>query len=668
MPDHPDNSRHLLRQLIRHRTVLIAGGYALTAAMSLWIAFALRFDFNVAPHYRQLFWVHVGWVMLAKLTLMALAGQFRGLLTFFGVRDAFKIGLAAFAGAVLIVVTLHVAHPPGEWLPRGVVFIDAAVFTGLMGALRLGLRAWGEHQTNRSGTRREAVPVAVIGAGEVGAKLIEELRRKPKMGLEPVVVFDDNRQKWGLKIHGVPIIGPPEGLAEAAKRYGIHEVLLAIPGAANARLREIVKVCHTANLQCVAVPSMEQLATGKVEVSNLKPVAIEDLLGRETIAMDSSMVLESLQGRVVMVTGAGGSIGSELCRQVAACQPKLLLLVDQAEPSLFQIEQELLEIFPSDILRPLVANLLDEPRLRSLFSEFRPEVIFHAAAHKHVPMMESQPGEAIKNNAFAARLLVQMASRFGADRCIVISTDKAINPTNAMGASKRMAEIYLQAWQQEKGGTTRFAAVRFGNVLGSSGSVIPIFKKQIAAGGPVKVTHPDMVRYFMTIPEAVGLVLRSGAMAVGGEIFVLDMGKPVRIVDLATQLIELSGLKAGRDIEIAFSGLRPGEKLFEELSHVGEDTSQTTHPRIMQFNGPVAPLEEVERHFAEIRCVLPTGDPLTLKQLMKQLIPEYKVFGALTAEPEETATGARNEETETRVVGPILHPADHEVFNSGIPV
>jgi FlaA1/EpsC-like NDP-sugar epimerase len=276
-----------------------------------------------------------------------------------------------------------------------------------------------------------------------------------------------------------------------------------------------------------------------------------------------------------------------------------------------------------------VANVLDEPRMRSIFEEFGPDIIFHAAAHKHVPMMESQPGEAIKNNAFAARALVQLASEFDVDRFILISTDKAINPTNAMGASKRMAEIYLQAWQQAqvtRGGTTRFAAVRFGNVLGSSGSVIPIFKKQIAAGGPVRVTHPEMVRYFMTIPEAVGLVMRSGVMAEGGEIFVLDMGKPVKILDLAKQLIELSGLTPGRDVAIEFTGLRPGEKLYEELGHAGEDIAGTAHERIMRFTGPAAPFDVVEGHFQEIQRCLADTEPLALKWMMKELIPEYRVF------------------------------------------
>ena len=470
------------------------------------------------------------------------------------------------------------------------------------------------------------------------------------MGLKPVVVFDDDRSKWGLRIHGVPIVAAPEAIIDSAGRYGVREVLLAMPSASNARLREIVRLCHVASFRCVTVPSMEQLATGNVAVTTLKEVAIEDLLGRKAIKMESEVVLKNLRGRVVLVTGAGGSIGSELCRQVAACNPRLLLALDQSEPSLFQIEQELLESFPGEMLHPLVANVLDEPRMRGIFEAFKPDIIFHAAAHKHVPLMESQPGEAIKNNAFAAELLVRMATEFAVERFILISTDKAINPTNAMGASKRMAEIYLQAWQQAHGGSTRFAAVRFGNVLGSSGSVIPIFKKQIAAGGPVKVTHPDMVRYFMTIPEAVGLVLRSGAMAKGGEIFVLDMGKPVRIVDLATQLIELSGLTPGRDIEIEFTGLRPGEKLFEELGHFGENITGTTHERIMRFTGPAAPFDFVEEHFRQIRNRLADADPLALKEMMKDIVPEYRVFGASAPCPGITPVELPDVDLEERLV------------------
>jgi FlaA1/EpsC-like NDP-sugar epimerase len=636
MPTDPIPPDVILRLTRRHRIILIAGVYTLLAALSLWAAFLMRFDFRLSDHNKALLVTHLWWVITGKLLLLAAAGQFSGLLTFFGVRDAIFIAGASLLG-VLVIAGLLWFMPVGiVWPPRGVVCIDAALFSGAVATVRLSARMWGERRASECKLPGGEVPVAVIGAGHVGAKLIEELRRKPSMGLRPVVIFDDDRFKWGLRLHGIPIVAAPEALPDYAGRYGIREVLLAMPSAAKSRLREIVRLSHASNFRCVTVPSIEQLATGNVAVTALKEVAIEDLLGREAVRMESGIVLENLRGRVVMITGGGGSIGSELCRQVAACHPRRLLVVDQSEPSLFQIEQELLESVPAETLRPLVADVLDEHRMRSIFEEFRPEIIFHAAAHKHVPMMESQPGEAIKNNAFGTRLLVRMASEFAVDRFVLISTDKAINPTNAMGASKRMAEVYLQAWQRAQKGTTRFAAVRFGNVLGSSGSVIPIFKKQIAAGGPVKVTDPEMVRYFMTIPEAVGLVMRSGIMAQGGEIFVLDMGKPVRILDLATQMIELSGLKPGRDIAIEFTGLRPGEKLFEELGHSGEDIAATTHERIMRFTGPATPFAVVEEHFQDMMDRMTNSDPLALKQMMKELIPEYRVYEA----PAETRSSA----------------------------
>lgn len=647
----------LLRLTKRHRVLVIAAAYVFIAALSLLVALLLRFDFRLDTHHFALFKTHVSWVVAGKLLLMALAGQFSGLLSFFGVRDAIRIAAASFIGAVLVVTALWIFKPEGR-LPRGVVFIDAAVFSAGVAALRLCTRAWAERRSGGvvAESPREAIPVAVIGAGQVAAKLIEELRRRGRMGLKPVVVFDDDRSKWGLRIHGVPIVAAPESLPGCAENYGVREVLLAMPSASNQRLREVVRVCHSSGFRCVTVPSMEQLATGKVGVTSLREVAIEDLLGRKAVRMDAETVVPHFRGRVVLVTGAGGSIGSELCRQLMGCDPMMLIILDQSEPSLFLIEQELLETCQREKLKPLVANVLDEPRMRAIFEQYRPEIIFHAAAHKHVPMMEAQPSEAIKNNSFSTRLLVRLATEFDAERFIFISTDKAINPTNAMGASKRMAEIYLQAWQQQHRGKTRFAAVRFGNVLGSSGSVIPIFKKQIAAGGPVRVTHPDVVRFFMTIPEAVGLVLRSGTMAEGGEIFVLDMGQPVRIIDLARQLIELSGLTAGQDIDIEYTGLRPGEKLFEELGHQGEDIAATTHDRIMRFTGPAAPFDIVESYFQRIQNCFYTCEPLALKQMMKELIPEYKVFNEADKRPPvvQEDTPALVAEINARSIPPVL--------------
>jgi FlaA1/EpsC-like NDP-sugar epimerase len=399
-----------------------------------------------------------------------------------------------------------------------------------------------------------------------------------------------------------------------------------MPSAPAKRIGELVKLLQRAHLKFETVPSFDQLATGQVKVSQLREVEIQDLLGREPVELETENIRALLSGRVVMVTGAGGSIGSELCRQIASFNPQRLLLVEQSEVQIFQIEQELIEKGFGGIVLPLVADVMEEARVRYILQRFQPAVIFHAAAHKHVPMMESQPGEAIKNNTFATALLARLASEYGVERFVLISTDKAINPTNVMGATKRLSEIFCQALHADPQNKTKFMAVRFGNVLGSSGSVIPIFKKQIALGGPVKVTHPDVTRYFMTIPEAAGLVLQAATQGVGGEIFVLDMGEPVKIVELARQLIELSGLKPEEDIDIEYVGLRPGEKLFEELSHKGENVTPTNHSKIMRFVCQPHELGEVEKVFAEIQDHLYTAEPLELKMLLKKAVPEYQPY------------------------------------------
>jgi FlaA1/EpsC-like NDP-sugar epimerase len=406
----------------------------------------------------------------------------------------------------------------------------------------------------------------------------------------------------------------------------LEEAIIAMPTAPAKRIGEVVKILQRARLKFETVPSLDQLATGKVKVSQLRSVEIQDLLGRKPVELDTDNIRELLTRRVVMVTGAGGSIGSELCRQIATFNPERLLLVEQSEVQLFPIEQELIAAGYGGVVLPLVADILDVPRMRQVFKRFTPEIVFHAAAHKHVPMMESQPSEAVKNNSIGTATLAEMSMEFGVDRFVLISTDKAINPTNVMGATKRLAEIFLQALYAKHPDRTKFMAVRFGNVLGSSGSVIPIFNRQIAAGGPVKVTHPDVTRYFMTIPEAAGLVLQSAAQGLGGEIFVLDMGQPVKIVDLARQLIELSGLKPDEDIEIEFVGLRPGEKLFEELSYKGENFTPTNHPKIMRFVTQPEALDEVRQHLTELGARLHEMEANQLKHALKRAVPEYQPY------------------------------------------
>jgi FlaA1/EpsC-like NDP-sugar epimerase len=385
-----------------------------------------------------------------------------------------------------------------------------------------------------------------------------------------------------------------------------------------------VGILNDFRLKFEIVPSYAQLITGQVQISQIRPVEIQDLLGRDPVNLSTEKINDLVKGKVVMVTGAGGSIGSELCRQLTGYHPLRLLLVERCEGQMFQIEQELLNLGCGSQIVPLVADILDDKRLRSIFECFRPQLIFHAAAHKHVPMMEHQPFEAFRNNTIGTQELAKLSGEFGVERFILISTDKAINPTSAMGAAKRLAELYVQALQRPDGTSTKFMAVRFGNVLGSSGSVIPTFKKQIAAGGPVTVTHPEVTRYFMTVSEAVGLVLQSATQSQGGEIFVLDMGKSMKIVDVARQLIELSGLKPDIDIEIIFTGLRPGEKLFEETRHNTENMVPTDHPKIMRFVGEPLPLESLRQGLLNIREKAAGMDANQVKLEIQKLIPEYK--------------------------------------------
>jgi FlaA1/EpsC-like NDP-sugar epimerase len=369
---------------------------------------------------------------------------------------------------------------------------------------------------------------------------------------------------------------------------------------------------------------MEQIVNGAVEVSQIRPVQIEDLRGREKVSLETNRIRDLVQGRIVMVTGAGGSIGSELCRQIAAYRPSRLLLVERCEVQMFQVEQELLGLGCGSEIVPLVADILDDDRMHRIFEQFRPQMVFHAAAHKHVPMMEHQPFEAFRNNTIGTKYLAKLSAAMGVERFIFISTDKAINPTSAMGATKRLAELYLQALQRRNGMPTKFMAVRFGNVLGSSGSVIPTFKKQIAAGGPVTVTHPGVTRYFMTVSEAAGLVLQSATLGQGGEIFVLDMGKLVKVVDVARQLIELSGLRPDIDIEIKFTGLRPGEKLFEETHHNSENMAPTDHPKVMRFVGEPQAFESIRQGIISVQEKASSLDANQVKLEIQKLVPEYQ--------------------------------------------
>jgi FlaA1/EpsC-like NDP-sugar epimerase len=625
-----------LRALTGARFFILTACYAAVLGGALWFSYQIRFDFAVPTEINATVPLVIVWVVGLKLLLLFIFGQYSGLLSYFSIPDLQRIFLALVVATLtmgLVRWTEGVEVAP----PRGVILADFLFsFLGIAG-LRLGFRMYRQNFTEPVGnTSQNARRVGIIGAGDVGAHLAHELLAKRGLGLKPVAFFDDNPNKWRSRIHGVPVIGPLEKLLEEKQDLQLDEAIIAMPSASAKRIGEVVKVLQEARIKFETVPSLDQLATGKVRVSQLRSVEIQDLLGRDAVTLTTDRISQLIKDQVIMVTGAGGSIGGELCRQIAAYRPRRLVLLEQCEVQMFLVEQELISLGYKDLLAPVVADILDEKRMRRVFAEERVDVLFHAAAHKHVPLMESQPGEAIRNNSIGTARLTELAHESGVGRFVLISTDKAINPTNVMGATKRLAEMFLQSFHQAHPGRTKFMAVRFGNVLGSSGSVIPTFKRQISEGGPVKVTHPDVTRYFMTIPEAVGLVLQSATQGEGGEIFVLDMGKPIKIVDLARKMIELSGLRPGEDIEIQFIGLRPGEKLFEELCYDSENMDRTVHPKVMRLKCAPAQLAQLKLHLSQLEERLHTSEALELKLLLKRLVPEYQPY-LTEAKPELAA-------------------------------
>jgi FlaA1/EpsC-like NDP-sugar epimerase len=633
------------------RSWLLLVIYALELCASLWMAYELRFDFMLdsAAQTERLFVLL--WLVPLQLVMLGLFHQLRPLLGYFSTPDLARM-FHALTLSVVVALVVWTIWGAGVAPPRGVIVIDFVfALVGLTG-VRLAMRTLREslHSPARNAGRRRK-RVGIIGAGDAGAVLAHELSLRPGSGLQPVAFFDDNTGKWNSRVHDIPVLGPPERLVEVCKKLDIQQAIIAMPSAPAKRIGEVVRLLREARLPCLTVPSLDQLALGQVRVSQLRNIEVQDLLGREKVELANEDIRSVLQDRVILVTGAGGSIGSELCRQIATYHPKRLLLLDRSEPAVFQIEQELIGLGHGERIVPIVADILDRAHIADLFSDFHPEVVFHAAAHKHVPMMEHQPGEAIRNNTLGSAQLADMALEAGVDRFILISTDKAINPTSVMGATKRLAEMYVQAKFANQRRQTKFMAVRFGNVLGSSGSVIPIFQRQIAEGGPVKVTHPEMTRYFMTIPEASMLVLQSATQGEGGEIFVLDMGKPVKIVDLARQMIELSGLKPDEDIQIEFTGTRPGEKLFEELRHTGENYAPTTHPKICRFISQPMELEAIEKVLQRLEASLYDSDADQIKQLLREVVPDYSPHLSGPANHHSTITELKNYRRQARPMG-----------------
>jgi len=614
------------RQFVR----AVQFGLDLTALLAaFWLAYLLRFDFRLPegtlPDAQRQLPLVVG----LQLAALALFGVYRFIWRYVGMAEIRSFVGAAAASAVPLLV-LRIALPGSlqSWrVPLSVIVIDTVLAFGAILAMRVCRRALFEYREKRERSENvgspDRKPALLVGAGRAGLLAAREIVGVGDVALEVKGFVDDDPSKQGSVIHGFPVLGTTEDLPRLVTEMGIAQVVITIARISRRDILRIIDVCHKIPVKLRIIPGLYQIIQGKVQVSRIRNVQIEDLLGREPVELDEQQVDHFLAGRTVMVTGAGGSIGSELARQVARFKPAHLLLVERAEFALFEIDQELRRSFPELSILPLVADVGEEPRMRSIFMTHRPHVVLHAAAHKHVPMMEANPAEAIKNNILATRNLGDLSGEMGVEAFVLISTDKAVRPTSVMGASKRVAELVVQDLGRKH--STRYVAVRFGNVIGSAGSVVPIFREQIRRGGPVTVTHPDMRRYFMTIPEAAQLVLQAGAMGEGGEIFILDMGEPVRILDLAVAMITLTGLKPFEEMDIVFTGLRPGEKLYEELELFGEDIAKTRHPKIFIGKLGSYSTEEVERSLLRLAEFARDGNNDETRRFLNSFLPEAKL-------------------------------------------
>jgi FlaA1/EpsC-like NDP-sugar epimerase len=629
----------LSKGLLRASQTLID---ACILAFAFVLGFLVRFDgAPPAPMTGRLL-LTGPYVIGFEYAVLVLFGVHRFSWRYIGLREISRIALCIGASSLVLLVSriiaghgqYEVAYLRHGVIPMGVLGVNfAASFLGVAG-IRVARRMLAERlQTHkRRRPKSDLLRTVLVGAGEAGVLVARELAGRPDLSMRAVAFVDDDPRKQGTVIHGVPVLGTTAELAEICERVTAKQALITMANVSGSVIRRITSLTEQVGIPTKIVPGIYEIVGGHVNLSRIRNVAIEDLLGREPVQLDTDELASFVHGKVVMITGAGGSIGSELCRQLCTWGPVKLLLVEQAENALFQIHRELLASASGVEILPCVADVVDRERVRQLIDKHRPALIFHAAAHKHVPIMEANPGEAIKNNVFGTRTLADLASEHGVEAFVMISTDKAVNPSSVMGATKRAAELYVQALARAS--TTRFVTVRFGNVLDSAGSVVPIFRQQIAAGGPVTVTHPEMRRYFMTIPEACQLVLQAGAMGEGGEIFVLDMGEPVRIVDLARDLITLTGLRPGEDIEIVFSGMRPGEKLFEELSTDAEHADKTRHPKI--FVGRLEPISmaEVCSRFDVLAQGIRSESDHTMFDALAHAVPEYSGRKAVASEPE----------------------------------
>jgi len=604
------------------------------------LAFLFRFDFSIPMIYLPVIWGTIPVLLLSKALGFYSFGLFQGWWRYVSIRDILPITLGCTLGSLIFYGVLYALWPPNP-IPRSIYILDWAntllFVLGFRYMVRAGREALGRRRPDF--VRR----VLIVGAGAAGQMIAREISGNLSLGMEQVGFIDDDPAKIGTRIQGAKVLGGHVRIGDLCERYQIDEIIIAIPSASPSAVRHIVEHCREVSATFRILPGVGDLIDGKVSVRALRNVDLEDLLGRDPVELDVDLLHRHVTGRTVMVTGAAGSIGSELCRQLARLSPARLLLFEIAESPLFFFEMEMRQKFPTLDLIALIGDVRDRSRVEEVLSAYRPAVIYHAAAYKHVPMMEMHPVEAVKTNVLGTRIVAEAAARHGVERVVLVSTDKAVRPTNVMGATKRVAELVIHNMNGE-GKSTVFVAVRFGNVLGSVGSVIPIFRKQLETTGKLTVTHPEASRYFMLILEAAGLILQAGAMGKGGEVFVLDMGEPVKILDLAKNLIRLSGKELGVDAEIVFTGLRPGEKLHEELILEGEDVMRTSHPKVMKLIGSESMPPAWARRLEELIAAAQAGNRLPVIEKLDALVqgysPAYDFHGVLAR---ETAADAESD-------------------------
>ena len=621
-----------MRSPVSRHSIWQVGVDAVLVAVAWWLAWTLRFEHRPVYYDRYLDWSIVALVVAIKLPVFALGGFYNRWWRYVSTRDmwgAFR-GVVLASVAVFLVFTLFEVHRVS--VPRGVWFIDLLLCMAFVAGSRLLVRTIVERPLpGRIVTRgKEAI---IVGAGDAGQLVVKEMQRSPALGYTPIGLLDDDSRKRNLRLHGVRVLGTTADLAHVIRDRRPDEVLIAIPSAPGELRARIVETARSLDVPVKTLPTLSDLVSGDADLARqLRPVEVEDVLGREPVEVDFASIAEYLKGEVVLVTGAGGSIGSELCRQIARIGPAKLVLLDHAEPALFEIERELVRERGFLAAAAVVGDVRDPVKLRQVFDKYRPGVVFHAAAYKHVAMMEANPLEAVRNNTLGTRVVADVAVEYGAKRFVLVSTDKAANPKTVMGQSKALAEWIVETWGHRADVTTRFVAVRFGNVLGSSGSVVPIFRRQIARGGPVTVTHPEMTRFFMTIPEAVQLIVQAGAIGGRGQVYVLDMGEPVRIVDLAEKMIRLSGKEPGREIAIEYVGPAPGEKLHEELVGDGETVTPSRHPKIDLITRPPVDSEWLEAELADLERLVEDGETLELVAELRRLVGDPRREEAVAPE------------------------------------